>query len=84
MNIDFDIAKRWRTENEYLGKGGVVIIFNDVATGWVAELPPASQWTPGGIAVDEEGRTWRASGGNENDGALRWEAFGSSRWMPRK
>ena len=84
MKIEIDIAQRWREERGYTGKGGVVIVFNDVATAWCEALPEPRGWAPSCIAVDEDGRTWWATGGNENDGAHRWEPYGASRWMPSK
>jgi len=79
MSIEFDIAHRWRELEGYTGKGGVCILYDDVVTSWVAMLPPANQFVPGCLAVDEEGRAWRATGGNENDGAVEWVSY-ASKW----
>lgn len=81
--IEIDLATNWRELKGYTGKGGVVILYFDVPTAWCEVLPEARGWAPGCVAVDEEGRTWIASGGNENDGAREWQPYGNSRWMPR-
>jgi hypothetical protein len=40
--------------------------------GWVNKLRNPEHWQPGCIAVAEDGKTWTAFGGNEQDGALLW------------
>lgn len=75
MNIEFDIARQWRAEHGQIGIGGVCIICDDVVKAWVAELPSVSHWLPGCLAIDEEGRGWRATGGNENVGAIEWVIY---------
>lgn len=67
-------AQRWRDEKGYSGCGGVVVIFNGSADAWVDKLRNPDHWQPGCIAVDENGRTWTAIGGTEQDGALMWLA----------
>ena len=66
------LARRWRERYGYVGRGGVVIVFNGVADGWVYKLRNAHHQRPGCIAVDEEGKTWTSIGGTEQGGALMW------------
>jgi hypothetical protein len=67
-----EVACRWRQENGYVGRGGVVVLFNGEVQIWVNVLRNPGHWQPGCIAVDEEGRTWTTIAGNEGDGALMW------------
>ncbi len=69
-----EIAKKWR--EEYGGKsckGGLIVICNGVAQGWINELRDPNHWEPGCIVVDESGQGWVAVGGTDRDGAERWE-----------
>src|SRR5690606_31007938 len=72
------IAAKWREQNGYVGKGGVVTVFDDQVCGWTNELRNPEHWTPGAIAVDESGNQWEARGGDEQSGALRWEPVAQS------
>lgn len=72
---DLKTALAWRTRNGYIGRNGVIIVFDGLAQGWVNELRNPETWRPGCIAVDESGNSWIAIGGNDQDGA--------STWMPR-
>jgi len=56
-------------------KGGYVIFYYYEVAGWTKELTAenAQSWVPGCIAYDENGSWWHATGGNEYDGAERWE-----------
>jgi hypothetical protein len=69
---DLETAHEWRAENGYIGRGGVIVIFDGLAQGWVNELRNPEAWRPGCIAVDETGHSWIAVGGNEQDGASKW------------
>jgi hypothetical protein len=71
MKKHHKIANRFWKENNY--KGGVVIIFNAEVGGWMNELRDPQRWVPGCIAIDIDGNEWRATGGNDYDGAARWE-----------
>lgn len=71
-NTEQAIAERWRKENGYAGRGGVVVVFKGEVQGWVNELRDPEHWQPGCIAVDESGNTWEAVGGNSYDGAETW------------
>jgi hypothetical protein len=65
-------AISWREEHGYVGRGGVVVIFEGAVNGWVDRLRNPDHWRPGCIAVDEQGRTWSTTGGTEQGGALMW------------
>lgn len=66
------LARSWREKHGYVDRGGVVIVFNGVADGWVYKLRNPHHQQPGCIAVDEHGKTWTAIGGDEHNGALMW------------
>jgi hypothetical protein len=66
------LAKAWRLEWDRIGRGGVVIVFDKEIAGWMNELRSPDHWVPGCIAIDENGRTWKAVGGTERDGAQSW------------
>lgn len=68
----FDTATRWRQANGYVGRAGVVVIFNGDVQSWVNSLRNPDHWQPGCVAVDEDGRTWTSIAGNERNGALMW------------
>jgi hypothetical protein len=65
-------VQRWRHENGYHGKGGVVVVCGDEVQGWVNELRNPEHWRPGCIAVTEGGTCYEALGGNDYDGAKHW------------
>lgn len=67
------IAKRWRDEYGYKGKGGVVVIHQGTANGWVNGLRDPQHWQPGCVAVAEDGTCHQAVGGTAYDGAARWQ-----------
>ncbi len=67
-----DEARRWREQWGYVGRGGVVVLFEGKAQGWVNELRNPDHWQPGCVAFDEQGRSWTTIAGNERDGALMW------------
>lgn len=70
----FGIAQEYRAERGL--KGGYVVCHNDQAVGWERELDNASGWAPGCYAFDSQGGEWVAVGGNDYDGAERWERIG--------
>ena len=74
MATPIDIAQRWRQENGYAGRGGVVVLFNGEVQGWVNKLRNPDHWQPGCIAVDEQGHSWTTIAGSERNGALMWLA----------
>ena len=67
-----ETARRWRDENGYVGRGGVIVLFEGEVQGWVNQLRDPGHWRPGCVAVDEESRAWTAVAGNDKDGALVW------------
>ena len=67
-----DEVKRWREQWGNVGRGGVVVLFEGKAQGWVDELRNAEHWQPGCVAIDEQGGSWTTIAGNERDGALMW------------
>lgn len=66
---DLRTALAWRVQNGYISRGGVVVVFDSLAQGWVDELRNPETWRPGCVAVDESGNSWIAIGGNDRDGA---------------
>lgn len=72
-----ELAVQWRAENGYTGKGGVVVIFEDVVNSWVDVLRDPNHWAPGCVAVDESGSRWVAIGGSRQRGSERWEPVSS-------
>ena len=67
-----DEARRWREQWGYVGRGGVMVVFEGNVQGWVNELRNPEHWQPGCVEVDEQGRSWTTIAGNERDGALMW------------
>jgi len=68
-------VKRWRDDNGYAGKDGVVVVYGDEVQGWVNELRDPQHWTPGCIAITEDGTCYEARGGNDYDGADHWHLY---------
>jgi hypothetical protein len=66
------IAHAWREKNGYVGRGGVIVIYDNTADAWMDQLRNPEHWQPGCIAVAEGGKSWTAIAGNEQDGALMW------------
>ncbi|WP_235993901.1 hypothetical protein [Paraburkholderia solitsugae] len=48
-----EIARRWREQNGYAGRGGVIVLFHGEVQSWVNELRNREQWQPGCVAIDE-------------------------------
>lgn len=65
-------AQAWREEQGYVGRGGVIVVFQGEAQGWVNELRNPDHWVAGCIAVAEDGGSWTALCGTERGGALMW------------
>lgn len=69
-----EIANTWRKQQpEARAKFGVVLIWEDAVYGWKNELRDPDHERPGAIAVDIDGRLFRATGGNAETGAAHWE-----------
>lgn len=69
---DLETAQAWRTQHGYVGRGGVIVVFDGLAQGWVNELRDPDNWRPGCVAVDEMGHSWVTTGGDDQNGALTW------------
>ena len=67
------IASRWRKNNGYADKDGVIIVFKNKVQGWVNALRDPQHWQPGCLAIDNSGNQWIAVGGNDYDGAAEWQ-----------
>ena len=68
-----DIAAKWRSKQpENRAKTGVVLIWDGEVYGWKNCLRDAIHERPNAVAVDEQGRVFRAEGGNDYDGAKCW------------
>ena len=64
-------AKSYKSELGH--EGGFVIFFGSEPTAWVKDLQGRCTWVPGCVAVDEHGAEWVATGGDDYDGAKKWE-----------
>lgn len=80
---DLQTALEWRVRRGYVGRGGVVVVFDGIAQGWVNALRDAEAWRPGCVAVDEMGCSWLATGGNDQDGASTWMPRDANSWNKR-
>jgi len=78
MTIKNLIAKMWRREYGYTGKGGVVVMFEGEVNGWVNKLRDPQCWRPGCTAIDELGNEFVTTGGNVQDGAANWDKYEST------
>lgn len=67
------MAAQWRQDNGYADTSGVIVTYQNEVQGWVNELRDPQHWQPGCIATDIDGNQWRASGGNDQDGAAEWQ-----------
>ena len=77
-------ALAWRLEHGYGKLGGVVILLEGFAIGWMNSLRNPDHWEPGTLAVDADGHTWRAVGGNDSDGAALWMPTNFYTWRHMK
>lgn len=69
-----ETAAKWRSkQSETRANTGVVLIWEGKVYGWKNELRDPGDEKPGAIAVDVAGAAWKAQGGNNHDGAERWE-----------
>lgn len=68
-----DKARMYREKEGHAG--GYVIFYNHEIAGWTRDLTAenAQSWMPGCAAYDEQGNCWYAGGGDEYEGAERWE-----------
>lgn len=66
------IARAWREAEGYVGRGGVVVIYQGEVNSWVDKLRNPEHWIPGCVAVDEAGNRWMAIAGTDRDGCAMW------------
>lgn len=59
-------------ENGEPKNGGVIVVFQNETQGWVNELRNPESWTPGCVAVEEDGTCHIATGGDAYNGAECW------------
>ena len=67
------LAQAWRDDRPQLAGTGFVVVCNDQSCGWINVIRNPECWAPGCIAVGTNGDLWQAMGGNDYDGAARWE-----------
>lgn len=65
-------ALRYREQEGYVGKGGVVVLYDLDVCGWCQSMPSPSDWRPGCLAIDEDGNQWVSQAGSAQVGAERW------------
>lgn len=69
-----EIATNWRSlQNDETRESGVVLILHGRVTGWKNGLRDPQHDVPGVLAVDVAGQVYVAAGGNDYDGAQRWQ-----------
>ena len=73
-NAIIQAANRWRAETCH--PGGVVVMYGEEFAGWMDRLRDPQHWAPGAIAIDELGNIWKATGGDDYNGAELWEKLG--------
>jgi len=75
--IDLTVSERARLAREYRDirqyPGGFVMFYGSEITGWSKEFPRSEAYVPGVIAIDAIGTEWVATGGDDYDGAEKWE-----------
>lgn len=67
-----ETARTWRLEHGYVGRGGVIVVYNGEVQSSVNVLRNPEHWVPGCVAVAEDGRSWTTLGGTEQHAALMW------------
>lgn len=67
-----EIAAKWRKENDYVNKEGVLIIYNGEVQSWVNVLRNPEHWASGCYAILENNEIWQTIAGDEYNGALMW------------
>ena len=65
-----NIIAEYRQERGY--EAGFVVIYNNEIAGWKLNLDNAKGWCPGCIAISANFECYRATGGNDRDGAIEW------------
>ena len=72
MNVEIvKAAAKWRRDNPKY-QGGVVLFWDGKPTGWRNKLRDARTERPGVVGVDDKGRAYVATGGDDQSGAKAW------------
>lgn len=58
---------------EHNKSAGVVLVYGNEVYGWKNALRDPQHERPGALAVDVDEKVYTAVGGNDQDGAERWE-----------
>lgn len=66
------VVRRWGEQWGYIGRGGVIVLFDGEVQSWVNQLRNPEHWQLSCIAFDEEGKIWTTIAGDQCDGALMW------------
>jgi hypothetical protein len=67
------LAQMFRKGRDLHPTEGWVIFYSGKPFGWNATLNPANEYRPGCLAINANGELRMASGGNNENGAERWE-----------
>lgn len=65
--LAFEFRDRWATP-----EGGLVVIFDNVPTGWTCDFSRINSFRPGCFGVTQDGRVFETVGGNYWEGAKQW------------
>lgn len=84
VKIAAELAADWLTESGSEHSEGWIFVWNRVVQGWSFPtphrpfpMPDACDWRPDTFVIDVYGRAFIAVGGNDQDGAKRWELIGA-------
>lgn len=66
------LANEWRGSNGYLGKGGVIVVHQNIVQSWLNGICDPHHWCPGCFAITEAGSLWEAVDGDSVTGAKAW------------
>ena len=70
MSNMFEVAQQYRAS---IGKTtGVVVVCDGEIAGWMDRLRDPQHWVPQCVAVDADGATYTAVGGDAQSGARKW------------
>lgn len=76
-------SARWRADNQE-HCDGVVLVWGGVVYGWKNELRDPESERPGAYAVDKAGLVFKATGGDDYNGAKAWVAVDPDQEWPWK
>lgn len=57
MTNNMAVVRRWGEQWGYIGRGGVIVLFDGEVQSWVNQLRNPEHWQLGCIAFDEEGKS---------------------------